>query len=66
MPDKTVRFVIDAEVWKEFRIQALQNDLTASAALVNLITAAVREGGASGKDTRRPRHRGSGSARDAA
>ncbi len=41
MADKTVKFVIDARVWNEFRAQSLLRGETAKAAIVNLVTTAV-------------------------
>ncbi len=43
MPDKFVRFHIDAGIWNEFRAQALMKDETAQAALATLITEAVQK-----------------------
>lgn len=37
MADKVVRFKVDAEVWKEFRVLAVENDRSASSYLGTLV-----------------------------
>jgi hypothetical protein len=53
MPDKFVRLYIDADVWNEFRAQALMKGETAQAALATLVTETVqtrRNDGAKDRD----------------
>jgi hypothetical protein len=53
MPDKFVRLHIDADIWNEFRAQALMKGETATAALTTLVTETVqtrRNDGAKDRD----------------
>lgn len=49
MAEKTVRLPIEAELWKRFRLLALQRDLTVSEYLKTLVEKEVKRGYKAGR-----------------